>query len=82
MLNALRDAFQFLPFDIVFLFKLILSGWFFIPCSIILCTSIFYYRRHIEFLKNMEENLKTELTVLGQDKKFILQRIEAMAKDM
>ncbi|CAL1267470.1 unnamed protein product [Larinioides sclopetarius] len=82
MVNALRAAFQFLPFDIVFFFKLILSGWFFIPCSIILCTTIFYYQRHIEFLKDMEENLKTELTLLGQDKKFILQRIEALAKMM
>ncbi|GFT40041.1 transmembrane channel-like protein 7 [Trichonephila clavipes] len=82
ILDALREAFGFLPFDIVFFFTFILSGWFFIPSSIILCTVIYYYRKYLAFLKQMEENLKTELTILGQDKIYVLQRIETLAKNI
>ncbi|GIY75735.1 transmembrane channel-like protein 7 [Caerostris darwini] len=79
MLQALREAFNFLPFDIVFLFMFILSGWVFLPCSIILCTVVYYYRRYLAFLTTLEDNLKSELTVLEHDKKFILKRIEALS---
>ncbi|GFR27963.1 transmembrane channel-like protein 7 [Trichonephila clavata] len=82
ILDALREAFSFLPFDIVFFFTFILSGWFFIPSSIILCTVIYYYRKYLAFLKQMEENLKTELTILGQDKIYVLKRIETLARNI
>ncbi|GFT66218.1 transmembrane channel-like protein 7 [Nephila pilipes] len=82
ILYALKEVFSFFQFDIVFLFMFILSGWFFIPSSIILCTIIYYYSKYLTFLKNMEENLKTELTILGRDKKFILHRIETLAKNL
>ncbi|GFY51475.1 transmembrane channel-like protein 7 [Trichonephila inaurata madagascariensis] len=82
ILDALSEAFTFLHFDVVVFFTFILSGWFFIPSSIILCTVIYYYRKYLAFLKQMEENLKTEITILGQDKVYVLQRIETLAKNI